>query len=235
MIKPIKIGHRGIAGRYPENTKASIEAAIAEGLKWIEVDVQPTLDGHLVVCHDHTVDRCSDSTGRIDSYTLEELRRFDFGRWFSPEYEGEQIVTLEELLALSRERNLRLNLEIKLDTDCAEQVVTELARQLDKSQVDYETIVLSSFDPSVMKVLARRCPEYRLGVISEKLCADDIELIKQTNASNCHLNYESITKDDIQLLREMGCEIWCYTVNEPEKFPMRTMVDALFTDFPERF
>ncbi len=66
------VGHRGIAGHYPENTRVSIEAAIELGLNWIEVDIQPSKDDVLVVCHDHTVDRCSNGEGRVDALTLSE-------------------------------------------------------------------------------------------------------------------------------------------------------------------
>ncbi|MDG3088037.1 glycerophosphodiester phosphodiesterase family protein [Vibrio hannami] len=234
-MKPIIIGHRGIAGRYPENTKASLEAAIREGIRWVEVDIQPTKDGRLVVCHDHTIDRCSNGTGRVDHHSLEELQSFDFGSWFAPEFKGEKILTLEELLAISKKHNLRLNLEIKLDTDCAEPVVTELARLLDISQIDYETVVLSSFAPSVIKVLASKCPEYNLGVITDKLSTEDIELIRETGANNCHINYQTTTAHEISLLRKMSCQIWCFTVNEPEKFALLREVDAIFSDYPERF
>ena len=76
------IGHRGVAGHHPENTKVSIEAAAKLGLEWVEVDVQPTKDNILVICHDHTIDRCSNGSGRIDEQTLAELRQFDFGAKF---------------------------------------------------------------------------------------------------------------------------------------------------------
>ena len=67
------IGHRGVAGHYPENTKISIQAAAELGLEWVEVDVQPTKDNILVICHDHTIDRCSNGSGRIDEQTLQNF------------------------------------------------------------------------------------------------------------------------------------------------------------------
>ncbi len=73
----LTVGHRGVAGTHPENTKASINQAISLGLKWIEIDVQPTKDDVLVVCHDHTLERCSNGKGRIDEHTLAELEALD--------------------------------------------------------------------------------------------------------------------------------------------------------------
>ncbi|MFA0621332.1 glycerophosphodiester phosphodiesterase family protein, partial [Vibrio sp. 10N.222.49.A4] len=99
-MSSIIVGHRGVAGTHPENTKASIEQAAKLGLKWIEVDIQPTQDDQLVVCHDHTLERCSDGKGRVDEHTLAELRQLDFGSWKSEQFVGEKILTLKELLAL---------------------------------------------------------------------------------------------------------------------------------------
>ena len=107
-MKPMIIGHRGVAGHYPENTQVSVQAAIDLGLKWVEVDVQPTQDHILVVCHDHTIDRCSNGKGRIDSYTLEQLQQFDFGAWFDPQFAGEPIMTLETLLTLAKQHSLEI-------------------------------------------------------------------------------------------------------------------------------
>lgn len=105
-MKTLLIGHRGVAGKYPENTKVSVQAAIDMGLTWVEVDVQPTKDNVLVVCHDHTVNRCSNGKGRIDQMTLAELKALDFGRWFSNEFANESIMTLTELLELAAANGL---------------------------------------------------------------------------------------------------------------------------------
>ena len=109
------IGHRGVAGHYPENTQVSIEAAAKLGLEWVEVDVQPTKDNILVICRDHTIDRCSNGSGRIDEQTLVELRQFDFGAKYGDQPHQQSIMTLAELLLLAHELNLKLNLELKVD------------------------------------------------------------------------------------------------------------------------
>ncbi|MCQ4504445.1 glycerophosphoryl diester phosphodiesterase, partial [Vibrio parahaemolyticus] len=79
-------------------------------LKWEEEDVQPTKDNVLVVCHYHTLSLCSNGKGRVDAHTFEELRQLDFGVWFSDDFAGETIMTLEELLSLATERGLNLNI-----------------------------------------------------------------------------------------------------------------------------
>ncbi|PWI32171.1 glycerophosphoryl diester phosphodiesterase [Vibrio albus] len=239
-MKPIIAGHRGVAGHYPENTRCSILAAIDLGLTWIEVDIQPTKDNHLVVIHDHTIDRCSNGTGRVDSYTLEELRTFDFGSWFASEFTDETILTLEELLDITTAHNVGLNLEVKLDRILINQgvvktVVTTLRNILARSAVDKTQILLSSFSEEVMKELADLCQNYRLGMISEKLTSDTVEQLQTIGAYSCHLNYKKTTGDDINLLHKAGYQVWCYTVNQPDDFPLLHRVDAIFSDDPQQF
>ncbi|MEL7292445.1 MAG: glycerophosphodiester phosphodiesterase family protein [Pseudomonadota bacterium] len=234
-MRPIIVGHRGVSGHYPENTKASIEAAISRGLEWVEVDVQPTKDHQLVICHDYTLDRCSNGKGRVDQHTLDELKQLDFGSWFSSGFAGEEILTLGELFAIVKASNIKLNLEIKLDTDCAEQVVAGVAQLLSEHNIDNESIILSSFNPKVMRALGDQCNGYKLGVICDRMSSDVLALLKTINAYSCHLNYEHITHSALKQLAEIGCAAWCFTVNKPTSFPLLDKVDAIFSDYPERF
>lgn len=161
----IIVGHRGVAGTYPENTRVSVQAAINLGLSWVEVDVQPTKDNVLVVCHDHTIDRCSNGKGRIDEYTLAELKQLDFGAWFDPRFAGETIMTLEELLVLAAEHDLGLNIEVKVDKHDVASVVQQLKAQLDQSPLVADKILLSSFSHDIILQLHQHCPGYKLGIL----------------------------------------------------------------------
>jgi glycerophosphoryl diester phosphodiesterase len=239
-MQPIIAGHRGVAGLYPENTRSSIMAAIQLGLEWIEVDVQPTKDNQLVVIHDHSIDRCSNGSGRVDSYTLAELRGFDFGSWFSAKFAGETILTLDELLAIAADHPISLNLEIKLDQTSINRGVVKttvqtLQQVLAASAVNKNQILLSSFAKEVMNELAEQCLNYKLGLISEKLTSEDIAHLQAIGAYSCHLNYAETSEDDINLLHEAGYRVWCYTVNQPKDFPQLSAVDAIFSDYPQRF
>src|SRR3970040_315639 len=77
------IAHRGGAGLRPENTLAAFSHAVAIGADVLEIDVQPTADGAIVCIHDATVDRTTDGQGRVDSFTLKELRKLDAGHNWS--------------------------------------------------------------------------------------------------------------------------------------------------------
>ncbi|WP_046028880.1 glycerophosphoryl diester phosphodiesterase [Vibrio vulnificus] len=234
-MPPMIVGHRGVAGSYPENTRVSVQAAIDLGLSWVEIDVQPTKDNVLVVCHDHTIDRCSNGKGRVDAYSLKELQAFDFGGWFDEAFAGEQIMTLESLLNLAAEYDLGLNIEVKVDNHDVGKVALNLKNLLDKSPLTADKILLSSFSHDIILQLHQHCPGYKLGVLSERLSQRDRQVLKDVNAFSCNLNYRWITEKHIRDLKTGGYQIWCYTVNQADKFRYLDKVDAIFSDYPERF
>ncbi len=229
------VGHRGAAGSRPENTEVSILRAIELGVQWVEVDIQPTKDGVLVVCHDHTVDRCSDGEGRVDSLTLSGLKSLDFGGWFDPKYSNERILTLDELLVLAKKHKLCLNLEVKVDHHDPLPIAKTLTRQLDQSGLGHDQFILSSFSHETMRALSEHCHRYPLGLITEKLTDADRKMLAEIAAFSCHINYQSVTTAEIDELHQSGIQVWCYTVNKAEKFGLMPLVDAVFTDYPERF
>ncbi|MDT8804739.1 glycerophosphoryl diester phosphodiesterase [Vibrio vulnificus] len=234
-MPPMIVGHRGVAGSYPENTRVSVQAAIDLGLSWVEIDVQPTKDNVLVVCHDHTIDRCSNGKGRVDAYSLKELQAFDFGEWFDEAFAGEPIMTLESLLNLAAEYDLGLNIEVKVDNHDVAEVALNLKNLLDKSPLTADKILLSSFSHDIILQLHQHCPGYKLGVLSERLSQRDRQVLKEVNAFSCNLNYRWITEKHIRDLKTGGYQIWCYTVNQADKFRYLDKVDAIFSDYPERF
>ncbi|RUR29487.1 glycerophosphodiester phosphodiesterase [Vreelandella andesensis] len=99
------IAHRGASGHAPESTMAAYELAHEWGVDYLELDVQLTSDGELVVFHDDAIDRTSDGDGSINDHTLEQLKALDTGTWFNETnadkanvaFEGAQILTLKEL------------------------------------------------------------------------------------------------------------------------------------------
>ena len=103
MERTLVWGHRGASGYAPENTMAAFEKAVEMGADGIELDVQLTKDGELVVIHDETIDRVSDGSGWVKDFTYAKLIKHNFNRTH-PEYEHAQIPTLEE--TLMRKKNL---------------------------------------------------------------------------------------------------------------------------------
>ena len=102
----LNIGHRGASAYAPEHTIEAYDLALEQGADYIEIDLQMTADGVLVALHDKTLNRTADAPegvpeqycrGLVSKKTLEQIQMCDAGSWFSPDYAGEQIPTLEEI------------------------------------------------------------------------------------------------------------------------------------------
>lgn len=107
--KKIKVwAHRGASGYAPENTMDAFRKAIEMKADGIELDVHLTKDGEVVVIHDEVLDRVSDGTGRVQDFTCNELKKFNFNK-IHPEYEKEEIPTLEEVYQLIKPTDLTKN------------------------------------------------------------------------------------------------------------------------------
>lgn len=120
------VGHRGAAAHAPENTLAAFRLAAEQGADAIEFDVRATADGHVVVMHDASLGRTTDSDGQISALTLDEVRRADAGVRRGEAFRGERVPTLEEVLLLARGRML-VDIELKV-TGVESQVADHLAR-----------------------------------------------------------------------------------------------------------
>ena len=106
------IAHRGASAYAPENTLAAFDLALDLGCRHLELDVDVTSDGHIVVMHDDTVDRTTNGAGPVGSQTLTELRALDAGAWFGAQFAGERIPTFAEVLE-HYDGRLHLHTELK--------------------------------------------------------------------------------------------------------------------------
>jgi glycerophosphoryl diester phosphodiesterase len=104
--------HRGFPLYLPENSLISFAGVHALGAKEIELDIWPSKDGKLVVCHDPSIDRTSDRTGEIQKLTYDEILKADIGPKISPFLKNIRIPALDEVLAMFAKRVI-INLHIK--------------------------------------------------------------------------------------------------------------------------
>ena len=91
---------------------ASFRRAAALGAPWVEFDTQLSADGRCIVFHDERLERTSDGLGPVDGTSFAAIRRLDAGAWFAPEFAGEAVPTLAEVLVLLRQLGLRADIEI---------------------------------------------------------------------------------------------------------------------------
>lgn len=229
--------HRGARGHAPENTLPAFALAFDLGADAIECDVQRSRDGGLVVIHDGTVDRTTDGTGYVAEMSLRELRSLNAGRRWRIRA---QIPTLEETLALVRERGGALNLEIKGES-VAQSVGTALAvepvlRALDDAF--RARILISSFEHPAVLELKRRLPALRIALLygDEWKGAELVAPALAARAEAIHPDAALVTPDLIRRAHDTGLRINVWTANRP--LAIRQLiswgVDGLFSDYPER-
>lgn len=152
------LGHRGIKAKYPENTMISFAAAVELGVDLIEFDVNITADGVPVVIHDCDIQRTSDHAGLTRSYTLAELKSFDFGCKFGAQFVGTPIPTLEEVLTLAaKTENLLLNVEIKYMT---QEAVDKTVDMLHRFGLEDRTVI-ACFDAQIIRYTKMTYPHMR--------------------------------------------------------------------------
>lgn len=154
MEKLIVVGHRGAKYFYPENTMLSFEKAIEMGVNGIETDIRMSKDGVLMLMHDATLARTTNTeAGGIENYTYAELKKMDAGSKFAPEFAGCQIPALQELLELCQGKNLFLNLEIK---EFRKEVVDATLKLMQQMNMG-DDFVIASFSPMITTYAQKVC------------------------------------------------------------------------------
>src|SRR5919197_335566 len=123
---PWIIGHRGASGESPENTLESFQLAVTQGACLIEMDLQLTADGHIVVVHDWTLERLAKSQLKVETSTLIELSDQNIALHFRPSAPKQSMPTLSEVLRVIPER-IPLNLELKFLKAKASEYIHTLA------------------------------------------------------------------------------------------------------------
>ncbi len=152
--------HRGMPAVYPENTLISFEHAAKLPVDAIEFDVHLSWDKEMVVTHDDQINRCSNGRGLVRDFTLEELRRFDFGAWKSPEFVETRIPTLAETVEAIHAVNPRMRLLIEIKEGDIECAATVLKFVQDRGLLGQ--CMLSSFHYDVLEFLRRTEPAVKL-------------------------------------------------------------------------
>ncbi|MCP8967038.1 glycerophosphodiester phosphodiesterase [Ectobacillus ponti] len=227
-------GHRGAAGTYPENTMPSFRAAEQLGADGIELDVQLSKDGTVVVIHDETVNRTTNGRGRVNSYTYEELSRLDASHSFYKKTGFCSIPSLEEVLRWLQGTQLLINVELKnnkLPYRGLEESVIHLLRKYELEP----RAVLSSFHHASMVKCRELAPDIETAVLYKRGPHKPWEYAQKLGAGAIHPNYAYIADPVVELTLAHGIAVRPYTVNK-EKYMrklMRLQVTGIVTDYPE--
>lgn len=232
------VAHRGATAYAPENTVAGFDLAVDMKADYIEIDVQRSKDGELVVIHDTTVNRTTDGTGKVGELTFEQLRNLDAGSWKGKEFAGEQIPTFEEILDRYRGK-VGILIELKapeLYPGMEEQMAEALKeRNLDKPQ--NEKIIIQSFNFESMKKMNELLPTVPIGVLTSNIAHTTPEALQEfsTYADWFNPSYGIVTKELVSQVHAIGMQIGSWTVRSQEAadFLFEMGVDAIISDHPD--
>ena len=226
--------HRGASGYAPENTLEAFRLAMEQGADGIELDVQMTKDGQVVVIHDETIDRVSDGTGAVRDYTLEELKKFHFSNHME-NYENAAIPTLKEVLDLIKSSNMLLNIELKTGIYWYPNL-EEKTMELVKEAGMEDRIIYSSFNHySIQKILEQDVHAETAYLFSDVLLSME-KYAKETGVKGLHpAVYHLKMADFLETYLKSGLKVRVWTVNNKEdmKMFMDAGVDAVITNYPD--
>ncbi|MCM3628473.1 glycerophosphodiester phosphodiesterase [Paenibacillus glycanilyticus] len=234
-MRGIAIGaHRGASAYAPENTMAAFDRALDCGADLIELDVQLTKDGEIVVFHDLNTGKTTNGHGPLSDYTLAELRELDAGSWFSEAYAGQRIPTLAETLAWARNR-IWLSIEMKQAADCEDLTLAHRTALLVAEHGMNDQVQLMSFQHRLVKAVRDVNAEVRTAPICGQWVEHPIELLESLQAQIFNTPLQHLSAERVAELRERGYYVYGSMSDDPDVFARLQAigVDAMDTNIPD--
>lgn len=222
------MAHRGASTEAPENTMAAFQKAIDDMADYIELDVQLTNNGEVIVMHDSNAYRTTGVDANIVNMTYKEVKTLDAGSWFSDEYVGENVPSLKEVLELTQGK-IKLNIELK-PVDNGTALAKNTVRLIEKYNM-VNDCVITSFSESALKAVKTYNQEIKVGYILSAAYGDFYDM---KNVDFFSVNVAFLSKRTIDAIHNSGKQVYAWTVNNKEAIKNLTNkgVDGIITDNP---
>jgi glycerophosphoryl diester phosphodiesterase len=219
--------HRGASKQYPENTMAAFEGAVELGADWIELDIQQSKDGELFVMHDRNFRRTTGVNKYSWELTWDEISELDAGSFFDESFAGEHIPLLSEVIEFAKEKDIRLNIELKpssYDVDLEAHLV-ELIHEMDFT----DRCVVTSQKYDVLEQIKELDPEIKTVYVMSIAYGN---LNRLTAADSFSVEFSNVSKRMVSRVHNAGKELFVWTVNSRSKIRrlMELNVDNVITD-----
>ena len=222
------MAHRGASVAAPENTMAAFRQAIDDGADWIEIDVQETADGEVVVAHDSDFMKLSRNPLKIWNATLADLADIDIGSWVDPIFSDERVPTLTDVLRLCKGK-VGVNIELKYygHNQQLEQRVVDI---VEVEQMVDQVMIMSLKPEGIAKVKALR-PNWKCGL----LLSVYVGKLKNIEADFLAINSKFATRSFVRRAHNLEKEVFVWTVNDAATISqvLNRKVDGILTDRPE--
>jgi len=225
--KPIVIGHRGARGHATENSLPSVQAALDLGVDMMEIDVFRLADGEIVVFHDATLDRLTDSTGEIEKLNFEEVNGLLLDG-------AHRIPRLRDVLTLIDHR-ARLNVELK-GANTADGTYAVLEEFVEEGGYRWEDFAISSFRHDELRRMRELHPDIAIGILPTGGLESTLAVAKEVGARSINPHHVSLTQQSVNAMHAAGFRVYPWTVNAHADIARMTAlgVDGIITDYPDR-
>ncbi|WP_042458201.1 glycerophosphodiester phosphodiesterase [Neobacillus dielmonensis] len=222
--------HRGYSASFAENTMSSFIEAGNAGADGIELDVQLTKDGEVVVIHDEKVNRTTSGYGFVKDFLFKDLRKLNANKKGAKK---EPIPALEEVLEWLKTNNLQCNIEFKnglIPYDGMEEKVVQLVRKYDLSQ----RIIFSSFNHYSIVYSYRLAPEIETAPLFIESIYMPWIYSQSIRAKGIHPKHSTLPDHIIKTTMENGIAVRPYTVNKDAHMHrfFKINCSAIITDDP---
>ena len=225
--------HRGFSRVAPENTLPAFEAAMDCGADYIELDVQLTADGELVVIHDEKLDRTTNGKGMVSKYTYEQLKKLSAGSWFGEdgEFDDTEIPLFRDVLELVG-KDIMLNIEIKKSGDPKK--TAEKTVELIEEYGIVKSCYVTSFSYPALKKVKQLNPKIKTAFIANLATATSYAQLPYIDAVS--MNYLFVNQSVVNSAHHHGKRIFVWTVDRQSEMKkmMALGVDNIITDRPDK-
>ncbi len=228
--------HRGASAYAPENTLAAFQLARDLKADGVELDVQLSSDGELVVIHDERLERTTDGTGWVKDFTLEQLQQLDASMG-SSDFPGQRIPTLAEVFDVLSGSDMTVNIELKDSEVFYEGIAEKVLQLVDERNWEYRT-VLSSFNHLTLARIRQMGSLVYTGVLFSNVLYEPWDYAHQLWATALHPDFRFIdlADDFIKRSHDSLLEVNAWTVNEVADIDhmLDLGVNGIITNYPDR-
>lgn len=222
------IAHRGSSAAAPENTLAAFRLAVEQGADFVELDVQESADGEVLVVHDSDLMKIGGAPFKIWETDAARLRTVDIGSHAGPQFSGERVPTLAEALAVCKGR---ARVVVELKSYGHDQHLQERVAAIVEAAGMADDCIYMSLDHAMVGRMKRLRPSWRCGVLVAKAVGD----LTSLDADFLAVEARIATGRFVRRAHRAGQEVYAWTVNDPAWMlaAMSHGVDGLITDRPD--
>lgn len=225
---PLVIAHRGSSATAPENSLAAFRLAIEQGADVVELDVQESADGEVLVAHDSDLMKVAGDARKIWEADAEELQGVDIGSYAGTQFSAERVPTLAEALAVCKDK---VKVIVELKSYGHDQQLEEKVAAVVESAGMEDDCSFMSLDHHMVGTLKRLRPKWRVGVLAAKAFGD----LTALDADFLAVEARMASSRFVRRAHRAGQDVYVWTVNDPA-WMLTTMsrgVDGLITDRPD--